>query len=90
MRRYSIIDRGFVTPFIEAKIAALKSGRSVLDQIGMRAYEDQCTPANPRIPLINDMKDIAVGAYYGVSQAEGHKLRIEREGEAATEEASER
>ena len=33
---------------------------SVLDQIGMRAYEDQCTPANPRIPLINDMKDIAV------------------------------
>ena len=40
---------------------------SVLDQIGMRAYEDQCTPANPRIPLINDMKDIAVGAYYGVS-----------------------
>ena len=48
------------------------------------------TPANPRIPLINDMKDIAVGAYYGVSQAEGHKLRIEREGEAATEEASER
>ena len=60
---------------------------SVLDQIGMRAYEDQCTPANPRIPLINDMKDIAVGAYYGVSQAEGHKLRIEREGEAATEEA---
>ena len=53
---------------------------SVLDQIGMRAYEDQCTPANPRIPLINDMKDIAVGAYYGVSQAEGHKLRIEREG----------
>lgn len=62
----------------------------ILDQIGMRAYEDQCTPANPRIPLINDMKDIAVGAYYGVSQEEGHKLRIEREGEAATEEASER
>ncbi len=62
---------------------------SVLDQAGMRAYEDQCTPANPRIPLINDMKDIAVAAYYGVSQAEGHKIRVEREGEAATEEASE-
>ena len=63
---------------------------SILDQAGMRAYEDQCTPANPRIPLINDMKDIAVAAYYGVSQAEGHKIRVEREGEAATEEASER
>ena len=63
---------------------------SILDQIGMRAYEDQCAPANPRIPQIEDMKDIAIAAYYGVSQEEGHKLRIERQGEAATEEASER
>ena len=63
---------------------------SVLDQIGMRAYEDQCAPANPRIPMIEDMKDIAIAAYYGVSRAEGHKLRVQREGEAATEEASER
>ena len=63
---------------------------SVLDQIGMRAYEDQCAPANPRIPQIEDMKDIAIAAYYGVSQAEGHKLRVQRQGEAATEEASER
>lgn len=52
---------------------------SILDQIGMRAYEDQCTPANPRIPQIEDMKDIAIGAYYGVSQAEGHARRLERE-----------
>ena len=64
--------------------------RSILDQIGMRAYEDQCAPANPRIPQIEDMKDIAIAAYYGVSQAEGHKLRVQRQGEAATEEASER
>ena len=63
---------------------------SVLDQIGMRAYEDQCVPANPRIPQIEDMKDIAIAAYYGVSQAEGHAMRIEREGVDATEEASER
>ena len=63
---------------------------SIIDQIGMRAYEDQCAPANPRIPQIEDMKDIAIAAYYGVSQAEGHKLRVQRQGEAATEEASER
>ena len=63
---------------------------SIIDQIGMRAYEDQCAPANPRITQIEDMKDIAIAAYYGVSQEEGHKLRIERQGEAATEEASER
>ena len=63
---------------------------SVLDQIGMRAYEDQCAPANPRIPQIEDMKDIAIAAYYGVSQAEGRAMRIEREGVDATEETSER
>lgn len=63
---------------------------SVLDQIGMRAYEDQCAPANPRIPQIEDMKDIAIAAYYGVSQAEGRAMRIEREGVDATEEAAER
>lgn len=63
---------------------------SVLDQIGMHAYEDQCAPANPRIPQIEDMKDIAIAAYYGVSQAEGRAMRIEREGVDATEEASER
>ena len=63
---------------------------SILDQYGMRAYEDQCTPANPRIPMIEDMKDIAVGAYYGVSREEGHRIRVEREGEEAVEEASQR
>ncbi len=49
-----------------------------LDHIGMRAYEDQCTPANPRIPQIEDMKDIAIAAYYGVSQEEGKRIRAER------------
>ena len=61
-----------------------------LDQIGMRAYEDQCTPANPRIPLIEDMKDIAVAAYYGVSQEEGHRMRVARQGEDVVQEASQR
>jgi acetaldehyde dehydrogenase/alcohol dehydrogenase len=63
---------------------------SVLDQIGMRAYEDQCAPANPRIPQIEDMKDIAIAAYYGISQEAAHAKRVEREGANATEEASER
>jgi acetaldehyde dehydrogenase / alcohol dehydrogenase len=62
---------------------------SVLDQIGMRAYEDQCTPANPRVPLIEDMKDIAIAAYYGLSQAQGHTMRAEREGQLPVNKASE-
>lgn len=63
---------------------------SVLDQIGMRAYEDQCTPANPRVPNIQDMKDIAIAAYYGISRQDAHQRRIEREGADALVEASER
>ncbi|WP_044087839.1 bifunctional acetaldehyde-CoA/alcohol dehydrogenase [Bifidobacterium bombi] len=62
----------------------------LLDHIGMRAYEDQCTPANPRVPMIEDMKDIAIAAYYGISQEEGHRMRTEREGVEATQEASDR
>ena len=62
---------------------------SILEQIGMRAYEDQCAPANPRIPQIQDMMDIAIAAYYGVSQEEGHKMRVEREGAAQRRKSSE-
>jgi acetaldehyde dehydrogenase/alcohol dehydrogenase len=38
--------------------------------------------------MIEDMKDIAIAAYYGVPQAEGHRLRAERQGASATVEAS--
>lgn len=52
---------------------------TLIDQIAMRAYEDQCSPANPRVPGLDDMKDIAVAAYYGVPQSEGRRLRLQRE-----------
>ncbi len=39
-----------------------------LDGLAMRAYEDQCAPANPRLPMLQDMKDIMVAAYYGISR----------------------
>ncbi|MFC4556517.1 bifunctional acetaldehyde-CoA/alcohol dehydrogenase [Georgenia faecalis] len=38
-----------------------------LDALGMRAFEDQCAPANPRLPMLEDMKDIMQAAYYGIS-----------------------
>jgi len=41
-----------------------------LDAMAMRAYEDQCAPANPRLPMLQDMKDIMVAAYYGLSREE--------------------
>ncbi|WP_425471219.1 bifunctional acetaldehyde-CoA/alcohol dehydrogenase [Xylanimonas allomyrinae] len=39
-----------------------------LDGLAMRAYEDQCAPANPRLPMLQDMKDIMVAAYYGLTR----------------------
>ena len=33
----------------------------------MGAYDDQCAPANPRMPMIADMKDLMKAAYYGTS-----------------------
>ena len=36
-----------------------------LDEIAVAAYEDQCSPANPRVPLVEDMKTIIRKAYSG-------------------------
>lgn len=36
-----------------------------LDNLSERAHEDQCTSANPRYPLISEIKEIYTKAYYG-------------------------
>ena len=36
-----------------------------VEKIAYLAYEDQCTPANPRVPLVEDMIQILKDAYYG-------------------------
>ncbi|PFG37660.1 acetaldehyde dehydrogenase/alcohol dehydrogenase [Flavimobilis soli] len=38
-----------------------------LDKLAMGAYEDQCAPANPRMPMLEDMKTLMEAAYYGTS-----------------------
>ena len=35
------------------------------EKIAYLAYEDQCSPANPRVPMIQDMMDILKAAYTG-------------------------
>lgn len=37
----------------------------VLDQMSEDAFNDQCTGANPRYPLISEMKELYLEAYYG-------------------------
>ena len=36
-----------------------------LDMLADRAFEDQCTTANPRVPLVEEMKQILIDSYYG-------------------------
>lgn len=36
-----------------------------LDEIADQAFDDQCTGANPRYPLIKDLKQLLIDAYYG-------------------------
>lgn len=49
-----------------------------LDEVAMGAYEDQCAPANPRMPMIEDMKDLMTAAYYGTSLTDVRSRRNER------------
>lgn len=35
----------------------------VLDELADKAFEDQCTTANPRMPLVSELKDIYMKAY---------------------------
>ncbi len=36
-----------------------------LPRQALNAYEDQCAPANPRMPMLDDMKELMRAAYYG-------------------------
>ncbi|MEU4164049.1 bifunctional acetaldehyde-CoA/alcohol dehydrogenase [Actinoplanes sp. NPDC026670] len=38
---------------------------AALPQQALNAYEDQCAPANPRMPMLDDMQDLMRAAYYG-------------------------
>ncbi len=38
---------------------------SKVDTLADRAFEDQCTTANPRLPLVKELKQILLDAYYG-------------------------
>ena len=36
-----------------------------IDMLSERAFEDQCTTANPRVPLVSEIRQILIDAYYG-------------------------
>ncbi len=36
-----------------------------VDELSEKAFDDQCTGANPRYPLISEIKELYLKAYYG-------------------------
>ena len=36
-----------------------------VDELADKAFEDQCTTVNPRVPLVSEIKQILLDAYYG-------------------------
>ncbi len=43
---------------------------SRLDEMAEQAFDDQCTGANPRYPLISEIKQMYLNAYYGKESAD--------------------
>ena len=42
-----------------------------LDELAVEAFDDQCTGANPRYPLISELKEVLLASYYGKAFVEG-------------------
>jgi acetaldehyde dehydrogenase/alcohol dehydrogenase len=36
-----------------------------VDELADKAFSDQCTSANPRVPLVSEIKQILIDSYYG-------------------------
>lgn len=44
-----------------------------VDKLAEMAFEDQCTTANPRLPLVSEIKEILLEAYYGENKKKSKK-----------------
>jgi acetaldehyde dehydrogenase/alcohol dehydrogenase len=56
-----------------------------LDELAVEAFDDQCTGANPRFPLLAELKAILLASYYGRPFSEQH---VEDEVEAVAQAAA--
>ena len=52
-------------PWFDAKGISEETFLKQLDELSVKAFDDQCTGANPRYPLISEIKEIYLAAYYG-------------------------
>ena len=61
---------------------------AVVDDLAEKAFDDQCTGANPRYPLISELRSILIDSYYGrpyVEEYERIGKRVQSSDSMATE-----
>ena len=54
-----------IKPTIRDYVSDEEAFLSSLDEMAEQAFDDQCTGANPRYPLISEIKQMYLNAYYG-------------------------
>ncbi|SEH51236.1 bifunctional acetaldehyde-CoA/alcohol dehydrogenase [Magnetospirillum fulvum] len=61
-----------IPPSIQAAGVAEADFLAKLDTLAVEAFDDQCTGANPRFPLVAELKAILLDSYYGRPFVEEH------------------
>ncbi|WP_100752032.1 bifunctional acetaldehyde-CoA/alcohol dehydrogenase [Vibrio salilacus] len=56
---------------IQAAGVAESDFMAKLDELAVEAFDDQCTGANPRYPLITELKEVLTTSYFGQPYVEG-------------------
>ena len=68
---YELGERVGIEMNFKAQGVDEKEWKETIHEIALLAYEDQCSPANPRLPMVAHMEEILADAYYGYAARPG-------------------
>ncbi|MEF2070847.1 bifunctional acetaldehyde-CoA/alcohol dehydrogenase [Consotaella aegiceratis] len=66
-----------IPPSIQAAGVAEADFLAKVDQIAENAFDDQCTGANPRYPLIGEIRQVLLDSFYGRPYVEGREPEVQ-------------
>ena len=69
MEKFSDNIKKVILAGIGAVAVTAEKSKDLLDEMVENAFDDQCTGANPRYPLMSEIKDMYLRAYYGEEKA---------------------
>ncbi|MGT2910259.1 bifunctional acetaldehyde-CoA/alcohol dehydrogenase [Streptococcus cameli] len=68
---YELGERVGIEMNLKAQGVDEKELKKYSRELALLAYEDQCSPANPRLPMVDHMQEIIEDAYYGYKERPG-------------------